>query len=361
MNIGIVIPGFSDGEQDWCIPVYLNLVRELAQSNSVTVFAMRYPSRRDHYKVYGAQVVSIGGHSSTAGIGRIALMMRTVASIVREHRSRPFAVLHAIWADETGVTAEIAGRLIGVPAVVSVAGGELSTLPGYGLQGGRLSRWLVRWALIHADCVTVPCNYVARLIEQQRLEARRCEVVPLGVDTTLFKPSDRPRIDNRLLAVGSLSHVKGHDRLIQALAQLPDLSLDIVGDGPLRSELEQLAQSLGIANRVTFHGAVEHDQLPQFYQRAALHVLSSRHEAFGMVVIEAAACGLPTVGFALGVVPDFAGAVAVKRDDVEALAVTIRDVMSDPARRDALAIAARSEVEARYSVQVMAAGFRHLW
>src|SRR5258708_2234765 len=105
MNIGTVIPGFSDGEQDWCIPVYLNLVKTLALTDNVRVFAMRYPSRRDRYHVFNAQVIALGGHSSTAGIGRLALMARTVATIVREQRARPFDVLHAIWADETGVAA----------------------------------------------------------------------------------------------------------------------------------------------------------------------------------------------------------------------------------------------------------------
>src|SRR5512143_3053420 len=95
MKIGILIPGFSDGEQDWCIPVYLNLVRKLAQTDSVRVFALRYPPRRDHYTVYGAQVYTIGGHASMAGVQRWILLTRTVAAIVRQHRHQPFDVLHA--------------------------------------------------------------------------------------------------------------------------------------------------------------------------------------------------------------------------------------------------------------------------
>src|SRR5689334_7691880 len=139
MKIGILIPGFSDGEQDWCIPVYLNLVRKLAQTDSVRVFALRYPPRRDRYAVYGAQVYTMGGHASMAGVQRWILLTRTVAAIVRQYRDQPFDVLHAIWGDETGFAACIAGKLIGLPVVVSVAGGELVGLPGYGLQSGRIS------------------------------------------------------------------------------------------------------------------------------------------------------------------------------------------------------------------------------
>lgn len=365
MNIGILIPGFSDGEQDWCIPVYLNLVQALAQTDRVRVFALRYPPRRDHYMVYGAQVHAIGGHSSTARVRRWLLLARTVAMVIRQHRQKPFDVLHAIWADETGFAACVAGKLIGVPVVVSVAGGELVALPGYGLQSGRISRWLVRQALTHADCITAPCQYAANLTRQILTHPNKMRIVPLGVDTTLFRPRSIPKITSvpRLLAVGSLSIVKGHDRLLEALACLPGVSLDIVGEGPLLPQLRAQAAKLGIAERVIFHGAVTHDTLPRFYQEATLHILTSQHEAFGMVVIEAAACGLPTVGFALGVLPelsDFAG-IAVPPNDMSALVAAIQSLLSDPARRSAMSNAARQLVEARYTVAAMRDGMRQAY
>src|SRR5450432_1945557 len=307
MNIGVLIPGFSDGEQDWCIPVYLNLVQALAQTDSVRVFALRYPPRRDSYSVYGAQVFTLGGRSSTAGIARWILLARTINAIVRQHHSQPFDVLHAIWADETGFVACVAGKLIGVPVVVSIAGGELVALPGYGLKSGRVSAWLVQRALVQANRLTAPCAYVASLIPPSVPQLDRIEVVPLGIDPELFKPGSVTRAENRLLSVGSLTDVKGHDRIIRALAQLPGVHLDLVGEGPELDSLRTLAKSLGVDERVTFHGAVSHDALPVFYQGATLNVLPSRHEAFGMVVTEAAACGLPTVGFALGVLNDFSG------------------------------------------------------
>src|SRR5258708_22502988 len=151
MNVGILIPGFSDGEQDWCIPVYLNLVRALAQEDSVRVFALRYPPRQDRYTVYGARVIALGGHSRIAGVRRWLLLARTVAAVIREHRRDPFDVLHAIWADETGFAACVAGRLIGVRVVVAGAGGELMALPGYGLQSGPGSGGVVRDARGRAD------------------------------------------------------------------------------------------------------------------------------------------------------------------------------------------------------------------
>src|SRR5258708_26668803 len=182
MHIGSLIPGFSDGEQDWCIPVYLNLVRTLAQFDSVRVFALRYPPRPDSYSVYGAQVYALGGRSSTAGMARWILLARTVVAIIRQHPARPFDVLHAIWADETGFAACIAGKLIGVPVVVSIAGGELVALPGYGLKAGGVRGWLVKRGLALANRGTAPCAYAARLIPQTITRPERIGIGPLWSD-----------------------------------------------------------------------------------------------------------------------------------------------------------------------------------
>lgn len=360
MNIGILIPGFSDGEQDWCIPVYLNLVRKLAQTDTMRVFALRYPARKDRYSVYQAQVFTMGGNSAMAGVQRWTLLAQTIAAVVRQHHAQPFDVLHAIWADETGFAACVSGKLIGVPVVVSVAGGELVGLPGYGLQSGRVSRWLVAQALRRADCVTVPCQYAAALINKAAIPTRHLEIVPLGVDTTLFHPGQVTRSSDRILAVGSLTAVKRHDHLIDTLSQLPGITLDIVGEGPRLRVLQAQAQSLGTADRVIFHGGISHDALPRFYQQAALHVLSSVHEAFGMVTIEAAACGLPTAGYALGVMPELPGA-SVSVNDKDALTAAIRDLLSDPDRRTALGESAQCQVQARYTLETMTNGMRKVY
>ncbi len=361
MNIGILIPGFSDGERDWCIPVYLNLVRDLARTNAVRVFALRYPPRKDCYAVYGAQVFAIGGNYRMAGVQRWLLLTRTLASLIRQHRAQPFDVLHAIWADETGFLATWAGQLLRVPVVVSVAGGELATLPGYGLQTGRVTRWLVRQALTRADGVIAPCPYAADLVRRMRLPLKHLEIVPLGVDTALFTPKDNPKTG--LLSVGSLTHVKGHDQLLRALALIPEIGLDIVGDGPNLGSLRALAAALGLAERVTFHGAVTHDALPRYYQAALLNVLPSRHEAFGMVVTEAASCGLPTVGFDFGVLQALhhhAG-VAVPPGDVSALAAAIQALLADSPRLAAYRYEARQLAETRYSLISMGNGVQRLY
>lgn len=123
MKIGLITPGFSADETDWCIPVLLDLVRELANEHEVTVFALRYPHRIGRYRVYNATVQALGG-GSAAGLGRFPILARALAALVREGRRQKFDVLNGFWADEAGALAVAAGRLLHVPSIVTVMGGR---------------------------------------------------------------------------------------------------------------------------------------------------------------------------------------------------------------------------------------------
>jgi glycosyltransferase involved in cell wall biosynthesis len=105
-----------------------------------------------------------------------------------------------------------------------------------------------------------------------------------------------------------------------------------------------LTRALHLEPRVAFHGFQPTDRLAAFYAQAHLHVVSSRHEAAGITVLEAAAAGVATVGTAVGYVADWNPdrAVAVPVGDPDALAIAIADLLQDPARRVALASAARA-------------------
>jgi glycosyltransferase involved in cell wall biosynthesis len=177
----------------------------------------------------------------------------------------------------------------------------------------------------------------------------RADVVALGVDTRAFSPV--VRVDGppwRLLRVASINAVKDYPTLLRALAHLAgrglDIHLDVVGDDTMDGAAQATTQELGLAARVTFHGFQPTDRLMDFYARAHVHVVSSRHEAAGVVVLEAAATGLATAGTAVGYVSDWHDdrAIAVPTQDPVALAGAIADLLQDREKRDRLATAARA-------------------
>jgi glycosyltransferase involved in cell wall biosynthesis len=375
MNIGILLPGFSSDENDWAIPVQLNLVRELAKTDDVRVLTLRYPHRRDTYSIFGATVYALGV-GQVRGLRRLALWMDALVTLRRLHREKPFDVLHAMWADETGLIAAWAGRWLNIPVVVSIAGGELARLDdiGYGLQRGVFSRWIVGQALQGADRVIPACTYARNLIRSAgyTVPTDKIRTITLGVDTDVFRLSvgarhvvsaPLPIIQNRLIHVASLVGVKDQATLLRALARLDnEVTLDILGVGPGRAALESLAQQLGIRDRVNFVGAVRHLDLPGRYQSAALNILSSRHEGLGMVTLEAAACGVPTISTNVGLLPDVLEmGICVPVGDYAALAEAIRVLLSDDSRREALAKSAYTTVHERFTIQHTAALFRELY
>lgn len=370
MRLALLTPGFSASEDDPCIPALLDLVRELAADDDVTVFTLRYPHHRRPYEVHGAHVIPFGG-AQVRGLRRLPLFARALVAILRQRR---FDVVHAFWAHEPGFLAGLAGRLSATPVVVSVCGGELVDLPDidYGGRRRAANRFLVRRALAWADRVIVGSAYQRRLVEP-RLETGRLFVQPFGVDLGRFRPGSppedaRPRLDGdpKLLHVASLCPVKDQTTLLRAFAvvalRLPGTRLHLVGEGELRAPLEALAAELGVAPRVRFHGAVPHRDLPDVYRQADLCVLSSRSENIAMVTLEAAACGCPTVGTAVGILPDLGGAGrTVPPGDPRALGELLAGVLGDRATLAAMARESLERVRSELGVEATAERLRHLY
>ena len=222
-----------------------------------------------------------------------------------------------------------------------------------------------------------------RDVRQQRQHARGCcanlgiaadrvEIVYPGVDTQRFRPDiDATEIRQRiaphgeivLLSVGRLQTRKGHDLMIQAVRQLTrehhrSLRYVIVGDGLERSRLEALVDQCGVRQYVTFTGEVPSELLPHYYAACDIFVLPNRVEqgdveGFGIVFLEAAASGKPTVGGRSGGVPeamaDGVTGLLVGGTDVEELAATIERLMDSESLRRSLGEAGRVRAVREFS------------
>jgi glycosyltransferase involved in cell wall biosynthesis len=174
-------------------------------------------------------------------------------------------------------------------------------------------------------------------------------VVANPVDTDAFHPPEGPRADGppRLLAVAWLDPKKGHRFLLDALAGLgrDDVTLDLVGGGDLRPELEAQVAGLGLVGRVRFLGPLAKEGVAELMRRADLLVLPSLHENLPVVLAEAMATGLPAVATRVGGVPELVNdgqaGTLVEPGDSAALAAAIRARLDAP-RPDPQALAARA-------------------
>ncbi|MCI0393319.1 MAG: glycosyltransferase family 4 protein [Chloroflexi bacterium] len=360
MRIALLVPGFSRDADDWAIPALQNLAGALAHEHDVHVFSLRYPAA-GHY-TFGGLIHHATGGGQRFGLASVGIWWRTLQAIIRQHRQAAFDVLHAFWADEPGLTAVLAGAVLRRPALISLGGGELTYLAdvGYGTQGSRLRRRLIRFALRQATLVTAGSCYQLGLARRQGAPADRLRLAPLGVNTELFRPGPLlPWQQPTLIQAAALTPVKNQALLLETLAlvreQMPQARLVVAGGGSLDNSLAQLAQRLRLSDNITWQQAVHHLAMTPIYQQAHLYMQSSRHESQGVAVLEALACGLPAIGTPVGLLPEVA--CLPPAWTAGALAGQIIQLFSDEAAYLELRQQARQMAENRYSLPTTTAAF----
>ncbi|MGM9484489.1 glycosyltransferase family 4 protein [Roseateles sp. NT4] len=338
MKIAVVVPGGVDRSGEVrVVPALLALLKRLALRHEVHVFALRQEVEPGEWWLHGARVHNIGGR---------ATVLRAVKAVMEEHRRGRFELVQAIWSGSGGAVAVAAARLLGLRCAVHVAGGELVALRDIG-YGGRLAlRGRLREAFVlrGADALTAASQCVLDQIAALGHEARR---LPLGVDLDVWpQRAPRPREAGaplRLVQVASLNRVKDQACLLQALAQVPGAELDLIGEDTLGGAVQALAAQWGLASRVRFHGFKTQAELPPLLAQAHLHVISSRHEAGPLAVLEAAVLGLPSIGTAVGHLAEWTpdAALVAAPGDAAGLAALIARVAGDEALRLRLAFEAQ--------------------
>ncbi|HUW84753.1 MAG TPA: glycosyltransferase family 4 protein [Phycisphaerae bacterium] len=259
--------------------------------------------------------------------------------------------------------AAIAGRAAGAHRVVNVThwiGDDCAR----NWSGGTLGLWKahpfakMRTVTAASSAFVTPSMFAARtLVDWFRVPMRKVHVIPHGVPRPLQAAGGNGGV-RELAFLGRLSHEKGLDVLLRALALLPErlpFHLTVAGDGPLRHELGELASELGLNGRVTWLGFCEH--ITDVLHRADVCVVPSRTESFGLAVVEAMAAGVACVASCTGGIKEMitngVDGLLVAPDDPQALAERLEALLVDGQMRKALGRAARDTALARYSQRRM--------
>jgi D-inositol-3-phosphate glycosyltransferase len=299
------------------------------------------------------------------------------ADLRRQWAARRPDLVHAhFWM--SGRAALAAARPLGIPVVLTFHAlghvkkrhqGDKDTSPRGRLE---IERALAR------DCDRIVATCTDEVFELLRMggDRRRISVVPCGVDLSLFRPDapaePRPAGRHRIVAVGRLVERKGVGNAIAALARMlrsggPDAELVIAGgpdvdaldDDPDVGRLRAVAQAEGVAERVVFRGRVSRTELPALLRSADVAVCVPWYEPFGIVPLEAMACGTPVVASAVGGLIDSVvhgqTGLHVQPRSVEQLAAALAELLPDADRRRALGAAGARRARSRYSWDRVAA------
>ena len=195
------------------------------------------------------------------------------------------------------------------------------------------------------------------MVRTFNVPAEKIEIIHSLFQDPPYDPS-MPR-ERRVVFVGRMSPSKGIDVLLHALVRVkeacPDVTVELIGDGPVRGRCEELADALGVGGMCRFTGAVPIDTVYERLSSAALQVTPSFHEAFGNINVEGHSVGLPVVASDVGgiseVVIDGGTGLLVPRGDEEALANGIIRLMRDDETRERMGRAARERFEQTFSVR----------
>ena len=257
----------------------------------------------------------------------------------------PIDLIHAHTVYPDGFAAVMLGKALNLPTVVTLHGGDV-TLYFQRYFGRKLGLW----ALSNTDRVIAVSNSLRRtVVEEYGADDDKITVIPNGVDVTRFAPIPQSEARDRLrlqreapmvLYVGAITTSKGIGYLLRAYKLLlsgrsEPVQLILLGDGDYEQRARLLASELDIADSVTFVGKRSNEEIPLWMNACDLLVLPSLREGFGVVLVEAMACGKPLVATACGgpedIVTPQTGILVPPADEV-ALAQSLRDVLSDETR-----------------------------
>jgi glycosyltransferase involved in cell wall biosynthesis len=285
-------------------------------------------------------------------------------------RQRP-DVIHAHWIVPQGLVAAMLRLITGKPVVMTAHGGDV-----YGAQGGIKNR-LKRWALGHSSALTAVSRDLASALEALAGSGvPGVEVISMGVDADRFSRTQaQPELKGQLgiagpmlLFVGRLAEKKGVRYLLDAmptvLKQYPDACLLVIGDGPLRADLEAQARSLTLGDAVRFLGAKRPDELPAFYGAADVFVGPSivaedgDVEGLPVSIMEAMASGCPVVATDVGGISELVvngeTGLLVAQADSRAIAGAVLSSLGDASLTCRITERGRACIRERFNQPVIA-------
>ncbi len=296
----------------------------------IHVERFRYAPRRYEKLAYTGNMASDVASSWSARLALVGFLGSDFVHAVRARRSFEPRVVHAHWWFPNGVVGTWLGSLSHLPLVTTLHGTDVRLARTVGV-----AKPLFAHVMRHSAAVTAVSRWLQEETEEL-VPGTHATVAPMPVATELFAPG-AARDSQRLLFVGRLTGQKGLEHLLHALSTMrTPATLDVVGDGPNREALGQLAARLGIGERLRWHGQLPQSELAAMYQRAAAVVVPSVDEGLGLVAVEALLCEAPVVAFDSGGLRDIVQhektGLLVAPGDRAALARTLDDVLGRDGR-----------------------------
>jgi len=307
----------------------------------IPVERFRYAPRQWENLAYSGEMAQRVQQSWSARLAMISFLGADFVGAIRSRRRFEPDLVHAHWWFPGGLVGTWVSGLSNIPLVTTLHGTDVRIA-----RSVPAARTVFRHIVKQSAVVTTVSHWLAS--EVHSLASTRPIVAPMPVSTDLFTPGG-VRESDKLLFIGRLNDQKGTADLLRAVgAMQTHVTLDVIGDGPARTELVELTTALGISGRVRWLGALPQPELVTHYRSAAALVVPSTGEGLGLVAVEALMCRTPVVAYDSGglvdVVQHDRTGILVPPGDVTALAAALDALLARPDRGASLAEAGRMYV-----------------
>ncbi len=291
-------------------------------------------------------------------------MARSVYRLLHRIQRVELLAAHNVFPD--GTAAVYLGKKLGIPTIVILHGSDINNFALNPIPRNRRLRHEIEWTLRNTDGIIAVSTDLKRKAVDLGAAPDKVYVVPNGVDTELFHPIQRESCEEklglekglpRILFGGNLVHVKGLDILIESMGGLvkkfPRVELILIGgkknSREERSLLKHAAQ-VGISGNVRSVGIISNDNIPLWMSASDVLVLPSRSEGFGVVLVEAIACGIPVISTLSGGPEDIVtneSGILVKPESIDELTMAMEKFCdgSFKCNRDKLACLVRGRFD----------------
>lgn len=318
-------------------PFNANVFGEYARFAQTPSFEFRYGVDIYHPRYFLPP--KVGMNVAPYSLARAALP--TIKKLINSGFDFDLIDAHYYYPD--GIAASFIAKALGKPFVVTARGTDLNLIPEY-----ERPRKLILETAERASASIGVCKALMHRLAELGANTAKLHTLRNGVDLERFKPIDRklarqhlglPEDQQIFISVGHLVERKGHHIAIEAMVKLSESLLLIAGAGPELGRLKQLAEQLGVTDRVRFLGQIANDQLSAWYSAADVLFLCSSREGWANVLLESMACGTPVVATSIWGTPEVvsspsAGRLMLDRS-ANALSNSVSDLLEDlPSAKD---------------------------
>ncbi|KYG79447.1 hypothetical protein AWW67_13845 [Roseivirga seohaensis] len=335
MRIAIILNGgVNTGHKLEGVPALTAFLKCITKENEVVIFSIQPALATDTpYKL----VESKGS--------KFRKYFNLICNLQRHHRQEPFNIIHAFYGFPAGIIASFLGKMLRLPTVLTLMGGESANVPvsSFGMLRKRRLKVLIFWAIKNVTKVVVLSKYQLEILRENGLKRQDIEVIPFGVSDGLLSPPKKTRCIQpyKLVTVANINPIKDHFTLLlmfKELLQYFPAKLTIVGGDFYSGQIHEFVKKLELEHHVEFTGQKTNQEAIEYIKNSDLHVISSQSESLSVVFIEAMALGIPTCSTNVGLMAELTGSHCLTSavGNPKELAKNARTLLTDEELRKAL-------------------------